>query len=298
MFDDQPLSPNSSQPPKNLPMGEPQDIFEGTEGGVQLPPPPLESMNPSSSSAPISTPSTALGAGILKPKVPTSAPTYDTPPVLPSENAIKEPKLSRGIMMTIMGLVIAFVLVGSGWFIYHTFFAPKAQEVAPLVTAPVVTPSTEPVVDSAAVSSVDTTQTTSSDAVDREIIVGETPDTDGDGLKDDREKELGTDPENWDTDTDDLSDGEEVLIWHTNPKNADTDGDTYKDGAEVKAGYNPSGPGRLAEITSSTSTPVATTSSTTPPTSVGTSGSTTSTSSVSSTPPSVSSSSSSFQIEL
>ncbi|MBK7755072.1 MAG: hypothetical protein IPI35_01390 [Deltaproteobacteria bacterium] len=58
-------------------------------------------------------------------------------------------------------------------------------------------------------------------------------DTDGDGLTDPEEEELGTDPKNADTDGDGLSDGEEVLIHETDPLDEDTDGDELLDGEEV-----------------------------------------------------------------
>ncbi|MDP3793378.1 MAG: hypothetical protein Q8R07_01355 [Candidatus Uhrbacteria bacterium] len=72
-------------------------------------------------------------------------------------------------------------------------------------------------------------------------------DTDGDGLSDEREVELGTDPNKADTDSDGLSDGEEVLQYGTNPLNADTDGDGYQDGVEMKNGFNPRGPGKCVK---------------------------------------------------
>jgi len=59
-------------------------------------------------------------------------------------------------------------------------------------------------------------------------------DSDGDGLTDDHERRIGTDPRNPDTDGDGLTDGEEVLIYKTDPLNPDTDGDGLKDGEEVK----------------------------------------------------------------
>ena len=62
---------------------------------------------------------------------------------------------------------------------------------------------------------------------------------------------FGTNPNNWDTDGDELGDGDEVIIWKTDPLNPDTDGDTYLDGVELKAGYNPNGEGRFAEIPNS-----------------------------------------------
>ncbi|MBS1519298.1 MAG: OmpA family protein [Bacteroidetes bacterium] len=62
-------------------------------------------------------------------------------------------------------------------------------------------------------------------------------DLDRDGLTKCREEQLGTDPNNPDTDGDGLNDGEEVNTYMTNPLNKDTDGDTLTDGAEVKT-YN------------------------------------------------------------
>ncbi|HEV8538884.1 MAG TPA: OmpA family protein, partial [Bacteroidota bacterium] len=60
------------------------------------------------------------------------------------------------------------------------------------------------------------------------------PDTDGDGLKDGEEVHTyKTDPLNPDTDADRLKDGEEVRVYHTNPLNKDTDGDALGDGDEV-----------------------------------------------------------------
>ncbi len=60
------------------------------------------------------------------------------------------------------------------------------------------------------------------------------PDTDGDGLKDGEEVHIyHTDPLKWDTDGDGLSDGDEVLKYHTDPLKYDTDGDGLSDGEEV-----------------------------------------------------------------
>ena len=68
-------------------------------------------------------------------------------------------------------------------------------------------------------------------------------DSDGDGLSDRYELEIGTDPYNPDTDGDGLSDGEEVLKRGTDPLNPDTDYDMLTDGAEVlKYGTNPLDP--------------------------------------------------------
>jgi hypothetical protein len=63
-------------------------------------------------------------------------------------------------------------------------------------------------------------------------------DTDGDGLTDDEEALLGTDPTLADTDGDGLDDGIEVTIG-TDPLDADSDGDTLSDGDEIDNGTNP-----------------------------------------------------------
>ncbi len=70
-----------------------------------------------------------------------------------------------------------------------------------------------------------------------EEVVEETIDSDNDGLTDEMEMELGTDPNNPDTDGDGLTDGEEVNEYGTDPLEADTDGDGLSDGEEVNS-YN------------------------------------------------------------
>lgn len=73
-------------------------------------------------------------------------------------------------------------------------------------------------------------------------------DSDYDGLTDEEEKSLGTDPNNVDSDADGLFDREEAKIFKTSPLIPDTDGDGYKDGEEVKAKMNPRGAGKLNEM--------------------------------------------------
>lgn len=58
-------------------------------------------------------------------------------------------------------------------------------------------------------------------------------DNDKDGLTKREELELGTDPENPDTDGDGLQDGEEVNTYKTDPLNPDSDADNLQDGEEV-----------------------------------------------------------------
>lgn len=63
-------------------------------------------------------------------------------------------------------------------------------------------------------------------------------DSDGDGLTDNEENKLGTDPEVADTDGDGVSDGDEVDLG-IDPTLPDTDGDGYADGDEISEGSDP-----------------------------------------------------------
>src|SRR3989339_581009 len=73
-------------------------------------------------------------------------------------------------------------------------------------------------------------------------------DSDADGLSDEEEKALGTNPYDQDTDHDGLGDYQEVNVYKTNPLNQDTDCDGISDGAEVKMGRNPKGKGMLTDL--------------------------------------------------
>ena len=70
----------------------------------------------------------------------------------------------------------------------------------------------------------------------------DTTDSDGDGLTDAQEAELGTDANNPDTDDDGISDGDEVNVHRTDPLNLDTDADNFYDGGELVRGTDPNNP--------------------------------------------------------
>lgn len=67
-------------------------------------------------------------------------------------------------------------------------------------------------------------------------------DSDGDGLEDAIEFELGTDPFDVDTDDDGLTDGDEYYVFATGTRNPDSDGDGVLDGDEAAAGTDPNNP--------------------------------------------------------
>lgn len=76
-------------------------------------------------------------------------------------------------------------------------------------------------------------------------------DTDGDGLTDAEEAEIGTNPTLVDSDADFLFDREEVEVYGTNPLVADSDRDGFLDGEEVQDRFNPNGPGSLLDFENS-----------------------------------------------
>ncbi|MFT4039777.1 MAG: hypothetical protein QM692_16475 [Thermomicrobiales bacterium] len=81
------------------------------------------------------------------------------------------------------------------------------------------------------------------DVVAEEPASAGTPgDSDGDGLEDALEFELGTDPYSTDTDLDGLSDGDEYYVTQTGTRNPDTDGDGILDGDEIAQGTDPNVP--------------------------------------------------------
>lgn len=71
------------------------------------------------------------------------------------------------------------------------------------------------------------------------LVSDGTPDPDNDGLTNLQEFQHETDPHNPDSDSDGLSDGDEVHIYQTDPAQYDTDGDGFNDGWELRFGFNP-----------------------------------------------------------
>lgn len=255
MFDDQ---QNTAGVPGNLPM-EPVDMFANTEKDGAL------------DGAPPAVPTTpnALSAGLLKKKdsALTQSGNITNSPTMPLSGSamyeMKQPILGRILLLLFLLLVLGGIGFG-GWYFYgklkngqSTVVDTKGvsgninKETAKESAAETPVVSTNPAVIISTNTTVSSSEVTASMNNDK-ILFGESVDSDHDGLDDVREKQIGTDPRNKDSDEDGLSDGDEVIIWKTNPLNSDTDGDSYKDGSEVFHGYNPLGPGKLFNVPSST----------------------------------------------
>jgi hypothetical protein len=73
-------------------------------------------------------------------------------------------------------------------------------------------------------------------------------DVDHDGLTNDQEIALGSNPLSADSDLDGLTDAEELNVYGTDPNRADTDGDGVDDFSEVTAGTSPTSAASLLRI--------------------------------------------------
>lgn len=269
MFDDQPI--NNNQIPSNLPIGEPEDIFADTENIS------ISSNKNVSHDLPKTSLPTAVGVGKLQPKAPVQPvsevkitnpplgedifarePKMHIMPGVGSElNKIKGPSLAKNLMIFLIVIIGISILGGGSWLVYSLFVREPAPEVSVVETSEFETAQKGVDVNEGVVSedsaiflneSSDDQESIEDKVISEEVLFGEQADSDSDNLSNDIELEIGTDPNNWDTDKDGLGDGDEVLVWRSNPLKPDTDGDGYDDGAEVKNGYSPIGPGRIFDL--------------------------------------------------
>ncbi|GEM_PF-5756804 len=214
---------------ENVPGTEPEDIFAGTD--VPQPAPPAGGPLPPASASPV--------APSLDGSTPASAPV--------------EPSHGGGGLRVLLTVLVAVVVLGAAAGI--GYFVLRAREpVVPLDPGPVApeVPVLPPngFLDPNDVNIGMPVPPVEEPTDPSEPVLPPPPpvDSDGDGLTDEQEIALGTDPFNPDTDNDGLTDGEEVNIYGTDPLNPDTDGDGFLDGEEVRAGYDPKGPGRLFQV--------------------------------------------------
>lgn len=213
---------------------EPKDMFAGTDrepaapAPVAPPAPALASQNPS----PIAPPPTHL------------PPTYGIGAMNASASVDVQSGGGHAFKILLIVAIVLGVLGVSGFFAYRIMVQP-AGDVGVVDAVPDTgivsdTPSaTTPVEDIEAVETPAPVTTTNPATL---------LDSDGDGLTNARELEVGTSVTKADTDGDGLGDREEVEVYGTDPRNPDTDGDGFLDGQEVSSGYNPNGDGRLFAV--------------------------------------------------
>lgn len=274
MFDDIPsTTPLKGSTPSNLPIGEPEDMFSAIDtlaSGENISDTrqsdsvvaPTSDVVTSEDRSPMANTS-AISAGILKPKASVTVPkpqSYDehldalVAPEMAKESA---PRGSRMIFIVVACVCVVGLIGGVAYLAYSMIFTPKQEAVEPgVIGAPTTTTNQVSAPNNVGI----TADQVVNEESDRNVLFGDPIDTDADGIDDAIEQTIGTDVTKKDTDTDGLSDGDEILVWKTNPLNPDTDGDTYPDGVEVTSGYSPLGSGKLFTTTSSTASSTDTTS--------------------------------------
>ena len=184
------------------------------------------------------------------------SPTPNSMPVNPAPSPIsrdmlgdEEPQIGGGnkkVFLGIIAVVVVLILGIGGYFLWRQLSTPTTQvlENGPINTVPPITTPEEPVAPEEIEEPIGGL---SGNEISPDEAVADV-DTDMDGIIDDEELNLGTNPMKVDSDDDGLTDREEAKIYKTDPLNPDTDGDTYGDGQEVRGGYNPNGSGKLYEL--------------------------------------------------
>ncbi len=170
------------------------------------------------------------GAPIVRPTQPGQAINLPTRPKLETEEDIFGGKAIWKNKILIVSLIIlaAGIAIGIGMMAFNYFSQAKINR-----------PATNTNLNSN-INNQNTNQSANTNQLNNENSQAVAPkDSDSDGLTDEEEKALGTDPKNFDSDADGLIDSAEVNIYKTDPLNADTDGDGYQDGQEVINGYDP-----------------------------------------------------------
>ncbi|GEM_PF-3001052 len=213
MFDQN--APTQHTPPSAPPLAKPVDDMFSSSGASQ----PMASTMPPLAPAP-GMPTPPLGLS-TPPRASGLMPTMGSP--APQSGSSLKKKI-------VLLLVVLVALGGLGVGVWY-FMISRVTSIAPPTQN--TTPATK-------------TEPTTQAAPKTPEAPGK--DTDGDGLTDDEERVLGTDPTLPDTDGDGLTDREEVRVFGTDPLKTDTDGDGFSDGQEVKGGYDPKGPGKLLDI--------------------------------------------------
>ena len=220
---------------------EPKDIFEGTD------------KTPVAQGVTADRPSEAIDQAkrstdqTIAPPPTRLPPTYGAmPPASLMDGPMPEVRQGGGGIKVVLIVVGILVILGvSGFFAYRIMVQPAVDgsvvdavpDTGVITETPTTTTTTpEPEPEPTTQAPVETTNPAS-------LL-----DSDGDGLTNARELEVGTSVTKADTDGDGLGDREEVEVYGTDPRKPDTDGDGFLDGQEVSGGYNPNGEGKLFTV--------------------------------------------------
>ncbi|NIP32999.1 hypothetical protein GWN26_12060 [Candidatus Saccharibacteria bacterium] len=202
---------------------EPEDIFKDVE-------------EPAAPAGP--TTGTPVGARPVLQAVEPGAPQA-MPPVAPKSGG----GLGKIILFFFIVIIILGIAGAATWYFWIIPASSPLPEVPILTDEEVVEPEEEPIIEEEpAVEEEEEPEVTEPEEEPEPTVP---LDSDNDGLTDNQEEALGTDPNAADSDGDGLTDNEEINAWQTNPLSADSDADGFTDKEEIDNGYNPNGEGRL-----------------------------------------------------
>ncbi|MFH1713266.1 MAG: thrombospondin type 3 repeat-containing protein [Candidatus Jacksonbacteria bacterium] len=228
----------AQKPPDNLPIGGgleelPEDIFAGSDSIKIAQPAPLE------------------GTQNI-PEIPgdiNQLPSRSQPllPAVPHHASA----ISRKVLIFILSAVLIAFLIIASYLVYRIIKA-RNNTVVYNESIPVSQPETQEIPAQIE----EETEPQPEPIAEPEPTIPQPPpepepeptaplDSDGDGLTDLLELEIGSNPQVIDTDLDGLDDYSEVKVYGSNPVKRDTDGDGYDDGTEVENGYSPIGSEKL-----------------------------------------------------
>jgi hypothetical protein len=217
---------------------EPEDIFSETDKVAPKVTAPTDQPSVSQSDSD-ATPSAPSEIPAPSSEIPTSPET----PMPPETLAASSPSVHVSWKAIII-IFIVLVVVGAAFYISYRILSSKTS-----VTPISPDPGTSVLIEEEIITEEELEEDVFvEEVIEEEEEIVDLRDSDKDGLTDEEEAVLGTDPFNPDTDGDGLFDYEEVHTWGTDPLNPDTDGDGYSDGDEVEGGYDPNGPGKLLSI--------------------------------------------------
>lgn len=238
------------------PSGQIEDIFENTEkaeeagglAGFKVKPATAEPV--ASQAKPSPPPVPAASQPVAAPRLNAQKATISKP--LPSQltqdaefDDDPESSKKRYFVIGLVGIVVIVGVLGYWFFFRNTDVAPVTDQIENEQTEPVASdnPINQPVPQTPPVTESGDNDIISNPIPDSGTEVMGDNDSDQDGLSNEEETSLGTNPLKADTDNDGLFDREEVKVYLTNPINPDTDNDGFLDGEEVVNGFNPKGDG-------------------------------------------------------
>jgi hypothetical protein len=215
----------------------PQPLPPQPPTSPQVPPPVVEDMFARSDTPQSSVPSQGTTpAGGLSPVMSTGMPPVNEQELFGGRSF----GWGKIVVIALVSIIVLAVIGVGAWFGFQYVMNQQVVE----------TPT--PVVDETPAPDAPSDQAPTQGSIDP-VTPPEPPvvvDSDGDGLSDEEERQLGTDPARADTDIDGLTDRAEIKVYKTDPLNPDTDGDGYLDGDEVINGFDPLLPGsaRLFQV--------------------------------------------------